>query len=464
MAKTFRPWDVEQQWLMPPSLLDFVPADHPAHFVRELVRESLDLREILAVYREERGYPPYHPVMMTALLLYGYSQGVFSSRKLAKACHERTDFMAVTGLQKPDFRTISDFRKRHIVALAQLFVQVLRLCREAGLVKLGHVALDGTKLKANASKHKAMSYARMKELEPKLAAEVDAWLAKAAKEDDDEDDEHGVDSRGDELPDWVVNKQKRLEKIREAKAALEAEAAAEAAATSAESSADAEASSSAESSADAAKRSRKKHRAGPDGTPHPQSQRNFTDPESRILKTADGYIQGYNGQIAVDASSQVIVAHMLVAQQNDAPLLVPMLDRIRTNVGRQADELSADFGYCSEQNLRALARRRIRGYVATGRQHHGAAPQRKRQHGRGRLTKRMRLRIARGGFRSRYRLRKQVVEPVFGQIKSALGFARMLLRGVFNCAHEWALVCTAHNLRKLFNSGLRSPCAFQATS
>jgi transposase len=234
VAKTFRPWDVSQTWLLPPSLLDFVPAEHPAHFVRELVRETLDLREIFAVYREEREFPPYHPAMMTALLLYAYSQGVFSSRKIAKACQERVDFMAVTGLQKPDFRTVSDFRKRHLAALSGLFVQVLRLCREAGLVKLGHVALDGTKMKANASKHKAMSYARMKELEPKLVSEVQQWLERAAKEDDDDDDEHGPDARGDELPDWVANKQKRLEKLREAKAALEAEAKAEVERTSAE--------------------------------------------------------------------------------------------------------------------------------------------------------------------------------------------------------------------------------------
>lgn len=224
MSKTFRSWDVDQVWLLPPSLHDFVPAGHPAHFVREMVRESLDLSAILADYPEERGQPPYHPAMMTALLLYAYSRGVYSSRRIATACEERLDFMAVTGLQKPDFRTISDFRKRHLGALSGLFGQVLGLCRAAGLVKLGHVALDGTKIKANASKHKAMSYARMVKAEAKLSAEVADWLAQAAAADAAEDRELGAAARGDEMPDWVANKQQRLAKIGAAKAALEAEA------------------------------------------------------------------------------------------------------------------------------------------------------------------------------------------------------------------------------------------------
>jgi hypothetical protein len=371
--------------------------------------------------------------------------------------------MAVTGLQKPDFRTVSDFRKRHLAALSGLFVQVLRLCREAGLVKLGHVALDGTKMKANASKHKAMSYARMKELEPKLVSEVQQWLERAAKEDDDDDDEHGPDARGDELPDWVANKQKRLEKLREAKAALEAEAKAEVERTSAESRSDAKrpgAPKSAESRSDDpdkkrcndtnSERSRQRRRPNADGTPNDKAQRNFTDPDSRILKTGDGFIQGYNGQVAVDASSQVIVAQMLSREQSDAPLLVPMLEQIKRNLGRQAKEVSADAGYCSESNLEALVRHHIRGFVAVGRLRHGGNL-RKGRWGTvpGTRLYEMRLRLARAAFRSRYRLRKQVVEPVFGQIKSALGFARFLLRGIVNVTHEWALVCTTHNLRKL---------------
>ena len=225
MSKTFRGWDVDQVWLLPPSVHDFVPAGHPAHLVRELVRRELDLSAIFEPYeREERGQPPYHPAMMVALLLYGYTQGVYASRRIARGCEERLDIMAVTGLQRPDFRTISDFRKRHLEALAALFVQVLRLCRQAGLVKLGHVALDGTKVKADASRHKAMSYGRMQRAERELAAEFKGWLAQAEAADTAEDAELGPEMRGDELPDWVADPMARLERIRAAKAALEAEA------------------------------------------------------------------------------------------------------------------------------------------------------------------------------------------------------------------------------------------------
>ena len=216
MAKVFRSWDVDQGWLLPPSVLEFVPPGHLAHFVRDTVREALDLSAILDSYTEERGFPPYHPGMMVALLLYGYSRGLYSSRQLARACEERVDVMAVTGLNRPDFRTIADFRKRHLAALADLFVQVLRLCRAAGLVQFGHVAVDGTKLKANASRHKAMSYGRMKTVEPVLAAEVEGWLTQAAQVDAAEDREHGADRRGDEAPDWMADKQRRLEAIRAA--------------------------------------------------------------------------------------------------------------------------------------------------------------------------------------------------------------------------------------------------------
>lgn len=436
MAKTFRPWNVEQVWLLPPSLLDFVPEHHPAHFVRDLVRESLDLGEIFDTYGEERGYPPFHPGMMTALLLYAYTQGVFSSRKIAKACLERVDFMAVTGMNKPDFRTVSKFRKRHLEALSGLFVQILGLCREAGLVTLGHVALDGTKVKGNASKHKAMSYKRMKEAEPRLAAEVEQWLDNAAREDEEEDDEHGPDTRGDELPPWVANKKKRLEKIRAAKEALEGEAKEEAE----------------RRREDKAKgiEPTKKPRHKVDGTPSDKAQRNFTDPDSRILKASGQYIQGYNAQAAVDSAAQIIVGQTVTSEQNDAPQMIPMLDIIEDNVGEHPDELSADTGYCSEANLEALEQRGIRGYVATGRvRHEDGKCTSQRGTKRGTWAYQMKQRLAQGGRRSRYRLRKQVVEPVFGQIKQAMGFGGFLLRGLENVNAEWSLVCSAHNLRKL---------------
>lgn len=413
MAKTYREWNVEQAWLLPPSVLDFVPADHVAHFVRETVREQLDLSAILAPYeQEERGYPPYHPVMMTALLLYAYSQGVYSSRRIARACEERVDFMAVTGLNRPDFRTVSDFRKRHLTALQGLFVQVLKLCQRAGLVKLGHVALDGTKVRANASKHKAMSYGRMPETQARLEREVHAWFERAATVDAAEEREHGA-RRGDELPGWVADKQARLEKIAAAKAVLEAEA-----------------------------------RAAGRSAPEPKAQRNFTDPDSRIMKAGGDFVQAYNAQAAVDAQAQVIVAQSLSNSPTDVQQLAPILAQIKHNTGRQAQELSADAGYCSEGNLAVLARRHIDGYIATGRQRHGTAAATGRRR-RGTRVAAMRTRLARAGRRSRYRLRKTLPEPVFGQIKQARGFRQFLLRGVDNVRGEWSLICTVHNLLKL---------------
>lgn len=438
MAKTFKSWDVDQLVLLPPSVQELVPAGHVAHFVRDLVRDSLDLSAILKTYAEDRGFPPYDPIMMTALLLYAYCQGLYASRRIAKACEERVDVMAVTARQTPDFRTISDFRKRHLPALSGLFTQVLHLCQKAGLVSLGYVALDGTKIRANASKHKAMSYSRMQKAEPELAAEVARWLAEAATSDAREDEAYGINRRGDELPDWVVNKQHRLEKIRAAKAALEADA---------------------QDDAEAKKRKDDHPLAGPrrgrpakhpPGTPRDRAQRNFTDPDSRIMKTRDGFIQGYNAQAAVDADHQVIVAQGLTNQASDAHQLEPMLAHIRSYTGRQARELSADAGYCSEHNLKALNRRHVRGYVATGRQQHGEASAtgarktipRTRVHA-------MKIRLRRAGHRSRYRLRKQVVEPVFGQIKQARGFRQFLLRGLSQVAGEWSFVCSAHNVLKL---------------
>ena len=440
MSKTFRAWDVDQVWLLPPSLHDFVPAGHAAHFVREMVRESLDLSAILAEYGEERGQPPYHPAMMTALLLYAYSRGVYSSRRIAKACEERLDFMAVTGLQRPDFRTVSDFRKRHLAVLSGLFVQVLALCRTAGLAKLGHVALDGTKIKANASKHKAMSYARMVEAEAALAGEVAAWLGRAEAADAAEDRALGAEARGDEMPGWVANKDQRLAKIRAAKAALEAEAQA-----------------AAEAAAEAARgaQAQAPERPGPKPKPPPavpadKAQRNFTDPGSRILKTNDGFIQGYNAQAAVDADRQIIVAHGLSNASGDQGQLEPMVAAIAAAAGARPKELSADAGYCSEDNLEALEAQAIRGYIATGRQKHGTkAAVGARVQPAGSRRAAMATRLRRGGRRSRYRLRKITVEPVFGQIKQARGFRQFLLRGLDKVAHEWGLVCTGHNIAKL---------------
>ena len=437
MSKTFRPWDIDQVWLLPASIQDLVPSGHIAHFVRDTVRTALDLSSILASYGAERGYPPYHPGMMTALLLHGYCQGVYSSRRLARACEERLDFAAVSGLQRPDFRTIADFRKRHLKALSGLFVQVLELCRKAGLAKLGHVALDGTKIKANASKHKAMSYGRMKGAEDKLAAEVATWMKQAEATDAAEDREHGAERRGDEMPDWVADKVARLAKIRAAKAALEAEARAAAAARR-------------DDGDDGAPAKPGRKPAPPSGLPADKAQRNFTDPESRIMKTKDGFIQGYNAQAAADAASQVIVAHDLSQAGNDKQQLAPMLEAIDIANGRNPEQLSADSGYCSEDNLAKLEERGIDGYVAVGRQKHGTpAATGERAAKPGTHTAAMQEKLRRGGFESPYRLRKQVIEPIFGQIKQARGFRQFLLRGVDKVRDEWALVCIAHNLTKL---------------
>ena len=439
MSKTFRDWSLDQALLLPPSVHDFVPPEHLSRFVIALVTEELDLTAILARYKGECGQPPYHPEMMVALLLYGYAVGVYSSRRIAKACAERVDFMAIVALDAPDFRTISEFRRRHLAALSGLFVQVLQLCEQAGLVKLGHVALDGTKIKANASKHKAMSYERMTKREAELAAEVAGWLAAAEAADAEEDKAFGAAKRGDELPDWVANKQKRLAKIREAKAALEAEAKAKA---------EAEKAAREKEAADDPRPGRKA--APPSDVPEAKAQRNFTDPESRIMKTKDGFIQGYNAQAAVDAVSQVIVAHGLSDASNDQQQLAPMLDAIEANTGELPDELSADAGYCSEANLERLKQKRVSGYVATGRQKHGEATATgERAYRTASRLAAMATKLRRAGRRSRYRLRKQVVEPVFGQIKQARGFRQFLMRGIEKVTAEWAMICIAHNLLKL---------------
>jgi transposase len=451
MSKTFRTWNIDQPQLLPPSVEDFVAKDHVVRLIVSLVTEELDLMEIIGAYGSEKGQPPFHPAMMTALLLYAYCCGIYSSRRIAKACRERTDFMMIVAFDPPDFRTISDFRKRHLKALSGLFVQILRLCQKTGLVKLGHVALDGTKIKANASKHKAMSYERMTKREKELEAEVAQWMAAAEATDAAEDKAFGRDKGGDEMPGWVADKQKRLEKIRAAKAALEAEAKA---------AAEAEAKSRAEdeSRRQAAGRKKPGRPAAPPKTePEPKAQRNFTDPESRIMKSKDGFVQAYNAQAAVDSAHQVIVAHDLTQCASDQNQLIPLADGIAVNLGSKPQQVSADAGYCSEGNLAGLETRGIDAYVATGRARDAVvAPSADADHATSDivcnpkpLVAAMRERLKAGGYDGPYRLRKQIVEPVFGQIKQARGFRQFLLRGVEKVRAEWAIVCTAHNLLKL---------------
>ena len=459
MSKTFRAWKIDQPLLLPLAVEDFVAPGHLARFVLALIVDELDLIEIVAAYSNEKGQPPFNPHMMTALLLYAYCRGIYSSRRIAQACRERVDFMSIVALDPPDFRTISTFRKRHLKALAGLFVQVLKLCEKAGLVKLGHVGLDGTKIKANASKHKAMSYERMEKRAAELEAEVAKWLSSAAAADAREDKLYGHDKTGEEMPDWVADKKRRAERIRAAKAALEAEAKAVAEAKVKEKAA-------AEEKRQAEGRKKPSPKASPaSGEPDPKAQKNFTDPESRIMKSKDGFVQGFNAQAAVDAEAQVIVAQAVTQDANDKRQLAPMTDAIETNLGRKPEQLSADSGYCSNANIEALETRGIDGYIAPGRTKDAAdgaaeasmaappadaretaspepasAPTR---------VEAMREKLKAGGHNSPYRLRKQLPEPVFGQIKQARGFRQFLLRGLEKVQAEWSIVCTAHNLLKL---------------
>ncbi len=442
-SKTFKPWEVDQACLFPASVRDFVPADHPAFVVRELVRNELDLSAIHDRYSELRGFPPYHPTMMTALLLYALCRGVYSSRRIEASCEERVDFMAVTGKATPDHSTICKFRSDHREALSGLFVQVLSLCRDAGLVQLGHVALDGTKVQANASKHSAMSYKRMKEAEPELAAKVEEWMEQAQAVDEAEDAEHGPGNRGDTIPSHVQAKIRKLAKIREAKERLEREAAEKAARLAKE-------------------RGEREQETGNSipgrvpkalaGVAEDAAQTNFTDPDSRIMKTSKGFEQCYNAGAAVDTARQVIVAATLSNKQNDHDDLVALVDQAISNMGEKPRQVSADAGYCSEGNLEALEQRGIEGFVATGRQKHGTASPTKSATPKGERTQAMARKLKEQGFDSPYRLRKQTVEPVFGQIKECRGFRRFLHRGIEKVKAEWTLLCTAHNLLKLIGA------------
>jgi transposase len=465
MSKTFRAWKIDEPLFLPPLVQDFVAQDHLARFVVSLVRDDIDLAEITGTYGSERGQPPFDPTMMTTLLLYSYCCGIYSSRRIAKSCRERVDFMSIVAFDAPDFRTVSEFRRRHLKALGALFRQILHLCETAGLVKLGHVALDGTKIKANASKHKAMSYERMEKRAAELEAEVTKWLDVAEATDAEEDKRHGVDKSGEEMPEWIVDKKRRAERIRQAKAELEAEAKA---------AADAKLKAAAEAQQQRKAEGRKKpgQQAAPPSTmPDPKTQKNFTDPESRIMKSKDGFVQAYNAQVAVDGKAQIIVAQDVTQSPVDSGQLVPMIDATKANLGRYPEQASADAGYCSEANLEALENRNIDGYVATGRARDavdgkikggdddqpgaptpvlGSKPQAEPKPAAAPTrVEAMRAKLKAGGHASPYRLRKQLPEPVFGQIKQARGFRQFLLRGFQNVCAEWAMICTSHNLLKL---------------
>lgn len=425
MAKTFRSYLPEQDLLLPPSLRDWLPENHLAYFVSDVV-DQLDLSCIESVYEaEERGQPPYHPRMMVKILIYAYCVGVFSSRRMQKRLVEDVAFRVLAAGNQPDFRTLSDFRKLHLQALEALFQQVLRITLATGTMKLGRVALDGSKVQANASKHKAMSYARMKETEKRLREEVRRLLEHAEAIDEEEDARYGRDRRGDELPAELARRETRIQKIREAKRALEERARAEA-----------------ENQGQPPEESR----------PEPKDQFNFTDPESRIMKAPDRFLQAYNTQIAVEPDFQLIVGQTVTQAENDKQQMEPLLETIRRQSGQKPKEVLADSGYCSEKSLHYLAQQRIAGFVATGKQKHGYPPE---PCPRGPLpsgatrVERMQRKVATKVGAAVYATRKAIVEPVFGQIKQARGFRQFLLRGLQKVQGEWALVCLTHNILKL---------------
>jgi transposase len=451
MSKVFRPYAPEQSELLPPSPRDWLPAGHLAYFILDTVAE-LNLRPLLARYeRELRGYPPHHPRMMVGLLLYAYCVGVASSRRIEKKTYEDIAFRVIAAGQHPDHTCVSEFRRQHLDVLAGLFVQVLALCQKAGLVKLGHVALDGTKLKANASKHKAMSYERMQQREKELAEKVAELLKRAEEADAAEDQLYGKLKRGDELPQELQRAETRLAKIRAAKAELEAEAKAAHEAQEAQKKKDSD-------DEPPGPTPLPEHRVPTekDGTPTPKAQRNFTDPQSRIQKTKDGFIQGYNAQAAVDEAHQIIVAQALTNQPPDVEHFIPLLERVVENCGSVPEAVTADSGYFSEANVVRAASMGIDAYIATGRLKHGQEPAPVR----GRMPRDLslkqwmarRLRTKKG--RGVYARRKVAAEPPFGQIKQARGFRQLLLRGLKKARGEWALICLTHNLRKLHGAKL----------
>jgi len=535
--KSYRPWEPDQSFLFPPSPRDWLPDSHLVFFMLDLVT-GLDISEIEGVIqaKDSRGNRPYDPRMMTAVVLYGYCVGVASSRRLERATHEDIAFRVLTGDQHPDHTAISTFRKTYLHSLSGLFLQVLRLCQEANMVKLGHVALDGTKVKANASKHKAMSHARIKKSEQELIEEVEAMLRRAEEIDTAEDDLYGKDKHGDELPLELCRRESRLKKLAEARQALEAEAAkrhakkkqaqAERAQKKAEDAQgrtkpkaeeraedalfDAELSvetalelaaervedarrhtkaleQRAETSADRRKatQARQKqeraeldleqtrielssnaegqeqgklpeHRVPTDaeGNPKPKAQRNFTDPDSRILKDGTGYVQGFNCQAVVDEEHQVIVAAGASNQAPDAEYLKPMLETAVANCGAVPAVFTADAGYWSEENARFCEELGTDAYIATGRQKHGqpASGEQESKTNESPLRVQMREKLRSEEGKARYARRKAVAEPPFGQIKEARGLRRFLLRGMHQIRPEWILMCTGHNILKLYRA------------
>ena len=437
MARFKKGWDIDQGLLLPPSLREWLPEDHLAWFIQDAV-SSLDTDPLLDRYRVSgKGELAYDPRMMLRILIYAYSVGVFSSRKIAIQLHENVAFRVLARNQMPSHRSICRFRERHIDQFNDLFVQVVRIAAESGLVKIGKLAIDGSKLRANASKHKAMSYDRMKQEEVRLEREIAAILKLAADVDAEEDEEFGPDFRGDELPEELRRRETRLQRIREARERLEKRKAEESR------KADEKKKAKAASEGREPPRERPGGRKYPKGQPEPKDQENFTDPDSRIMKTSRGLEQCYNAQIAADGTSRLIVATAVTSCAADNDHLQPMIEAAMENTGQPVDRVLADAGYRSEDNLAALESAGIDGYIATGREGKSSLPARTP------AVRRMQRKLRTKRGRKRYRERKHIAEPVYAWIKSVLGFETFSMRGIRKVEGEFELVSLALNLRRM---------------
>jgi len=420
MKTHYRRYTPNQALLLPPSLQDWLPEGHLAYFISETV-DQLNLKNFVERYSKRgEGNQPYSPAMMVKVLLYGYATGVFSSRQIELKLHEDVAFRVLGANNFPSYRTISRFRQAHGVALSEVFTQVVKIAQEAGLVKLCAVAIDGSKVKANASKHKAMSYGRMESEEKRLKSEIEELLRRAQLADEEEDALYGADNRGDEIPAELQHRESRRAAIKAAKERVE------------------------QRHKEAQKQKEEKDNSS-DEPPPAKMQENFTDPESRIMVTGKGFEQCYNAQVSVVEGSQLIVAAEITQDPNDKRQLLPMVDAVERECGASPEVVLADSGYRSEEAFLELERREVTGYVALGRE------QKKAPIYTGKLTatKRMAARLAEPRGEERYRKRKSIVEPVFGWVKNVLGFHRFHLRGLKNVRHEWRLLCTALNLRRM---------------
>ena len=456
-AKTFRHYDPTQSFLLPPSLDDWLPEEHTARFIAEVVDEMVDLSSIYDSYVEASGAPPYDPTMMLKLLLYAYSTGVTSSREMERRCQIDVAFRWLSANAAPDYRSISRFRRRHALALDDLFIQVLALCASSGLVSLGRVALDATKLRASASRHKAMSYDRLGPRIDEIKAQVAAMLAEAEAVDRAEDAEFGEDRRGDELPKELATREGRLAKMRAAKEAIEAEAREKAAAQAAQKAT--------EHGGDDSAIEQAAEMAAATATPSKRAQRSFTDPESRMMKTTDGFHYAYNAQTVVDEGSQVVLAAEVTNQAADVGALTFMIGITEGNLDAADIDASpglvlADAGYCSDANLTWITETESNVLVATGRIKNG---ERVPDSPRGRIPKnatqreRMARKLRTKQGRIDYARRKAIVEPAFGQMKVRQSAGQLRLRGLAGAQCEWTLHVICHNLRKLANATQGAP-------